>query len=100
MDALVQRTRSRGLVKGGLGGECLFKYVLRKHEIRVGDTVISSGLDGVYPKGLHIGRISGVIRRNAGIFQQVTVTPYVDFEKLEQVLVMLDNPDRRFMSEQ
>jgi len=89
VDALVQRTRSRGLIKGGIGGKCLFKYVLRKHEIRVGDTVISSGLDGVYPKGLLIGNISGVIRRNAGIFQEVTVIPNVDFEKLEQVLVML-----------
>ena len=88
VDALVQRTRSRGLIKGGVGGKCLLKYVLRKHEIRVGDAVISSGLDGVYPKGLMIGQISGVIRRNAGIFQEVTVTPNVDFEKLEQVLVM------------
>jgi rod shape-determining protein MreC len=93
VDALVQRTRSRGLIKGGLGGKCLFKYVLRKHEIRVGDAVISSGLDGVYPKGLHIGKISGVIRRNAGIFQEVTVTPNVDFEKLEQVLVVLRQPE-------
>ena len=100
VDALVQRTRSRGLIKGGIGGKCLFKYVLRKHGIRVGDTVISSGLDGVYPKGLHIGKISGVIRRNAGIFQQVTVTPDVDFEKLEQVLVMLKQPEGEFISEQ
>lgn len=99
VDALVQRTRSRGLIKGGIGGKCLFKYVLRKHEIRVGDAVISSGLDGVYPKGLHIGNISGVIRRNAGIFQEVTVTPNVDFEKLEQVLVMLRQPEIEVVGE-
>ena len=60
----------------------MFQYVLRKHEIRVGDTVVSSGLDGVYPKGIQIGNVSGVVRRNAGIFQEVTVTPNVDFEKL------------------
>jgi len=94
VDALVQRTRSRGLIKGGIGGRCLFKYVLRKHEIRIGDTVISSGLDGVYPKGLLVGKISSVIRRNAGIFQEVTVIPNVDFEKLEQVLVMLIQSER------
>jgi rod shape-determining protein MreC len=88
VDALVQRTRSRGLIKGGIGGKCLFKYVLRKHDIQVGDSVISSGLDGVYPKGLYIGKVSGVVRRNAGIFQEVTVIPGVDFEELEQVLVM------------
>jgi rod shape-determining protein MreC len=54
----------------------------------VGDEVISSGLDGVYPKGLRIGYISGVIRRNSGMFQEVDVTPHVDFEKLEEVLVI------------
>ena len=90
VDALVQRTRYRGLIKGVLGGKCLFKYVLRKHEVRVGDSVISSGLDGVYPKGLHIGKVSEVIRRNAGIFQEVTVIPYVDFDKVEEVLVIMN----------
>ncbi|MBW1699185.1 MAG: rod shape-determining protein MreC [Deltaproteobacteria bacterium] len=90
VDALIQRTRFRGLIKGSIGGKCLFKYVLRKHDIRVGDTVISSGLDGVYPKGLSIGKVFGVIRRNAGIFQEVTVTPYVDFEKIEEVLIVMN----------
>ena len=93
VDALVQRTRSRGLVKGSSGGRCMFQYVLRKHEIRVGDIVVSSGLDGVYPKGIQIGNVSGVVRRNAGIFQEVAVTPNVDFEKLEEVLIIL-NPTR------
>ena len=98
-DALIQRTRSRGLIKGSLGGRCLFQYALRKHDIRVGDTVISSGLDGVYPKGLQIGKVSGVVRRNAGIFQEVTVTPYVDFEKIEEVLVVMNPRLHEFVSE-
>ena len=92
VDALVQRTRFRGVIKGSLGGRCLFKYVLRKHDIGIGDTVISSGLDGVYPRGLQIGEVNEVVRRNAGIFQEVTVTPFVDFEKIEEVLVMM-NPE-------
>ena len=99
-DALIQRTRSRGLIKGSLGGRCLFQYVLRKHDIRVGDTVISSGLDSVYPKGLQIGKVSGVVRRNAGIFQEVTVIPYVDFEKIEEVLVVMNPRLHEFVSEQ
>ena len=99
VDALVQRTRSRGLVKGSSSGRCLFEYVLRKHEIRVGDTVVSSGLDGVYPKGIQIGNVSGVVRRNAGIFQEVAVTPNVDFEKLEEVLVILNPSDVGFESD-
>ena len=88
VDALVQRTRARGIVKGGGAGYCVFDYVLRKHEISVGDSVVSSGLDGVFPKGLRVGRISEIIRLNAGIFQKVSVTPVVDFEILEEVFII------------
>ena len=88
VDALVQQTRARGIVKGGGPDYCVFDYVLRKHEISVGDTVVSSGLDGVFPKGLRVGRISEIVRLNAGIFQKVSVTPYVDFEILEEVFII------------
>jgi rod shape-determining protein MreC len=88
VDALVQQTRARGIVKGGGDDYCMFDYVLRKHAISVGDTVVSSGLDGVFPKGLRVGRISEIVRLNAGIFQKVSVTPYVDFEILEEVFVI------------
>jgi len=90
IDALVQRTRARGIVKGGGAGYCVFDYVLRKHEINVGDTVVSSGLDGVFPKGLRVGRVSEIVRLNAGIFQKVSVTPYVNFEVLEEVFIIFD----------
>jgi rod shape-determining protein MreC len=90
VDALVQSTRARGIVKGGDAGVCIFDYVLRKHSVSVGDTVVSSGLDGVFPKGLRVGRVSEIVRQNAGIFQKVSVTPYVDFEILEEVLVISD----------
>lgn len=88
VDALVQQTRARGIVKGGGSDFCVFDYVLRKHEISVGDTVVSSGLDGVFPKGLRVGRISEIVRLNAGIFQKVSVTPYVNFEILEEVFII------------
>ncbi|MBU4420914.1 MAG: rod shape-determining protein MreC [Proteobacteria bacterium] len=100
VDVLVQRTRDRGLVKGQSDGRCLANYVLRKHDIKVGDTVISSGLDGVFPKGLRVGYISEIVKRNSGMFQEVTVTPYIDFEKLEEILVVLDPPKHDFVSEQ
>ena len=100
VDALVQQTRARGIVKGGGADYCVFDYVLRKHEISVGDMVVSSGLDGVFPKGFRVGRISEIVRQNAGIFQKVSVTPYVDFEILEEVFIISepayeDNPRER-----
>jgi rod shape-determining protein MreC len=88
VDGLVQSTRARGIVKGGGEGICIFDYVLRKHSVSVGDTVVSSGLDGIFPKGLRVGRISEIVRQNAGIFQKVSVTPSVDFEILEEVFVI------------
>lgn len=100
VDALVQQTRARGIVKGGGADFCVFDYVLRKHDISVGDMVVSSGLDGVFPKGFRVGRISEIVRQNAGIFQKVSVTPYVDFEILEEVFIISepayeDNPEER-----
>lgn len=94
--ALVQKTRARGIVKGSTSGKCVFKYVLRKHDISVGDDVVSSGLDGVFPKGLRVGRVSEIVKLNAGIFQEVSVTPYADFETLEEVFIISSPPNHEF----
>ncbi len=99
VDGLVQRTRSRGVVKGDPGGDCIFKYVLRKHDVSLGDTVVSSGIDGVFPKGLRVGRVSEIVKLNAGIFQEIVVTPYVDFEKLEEVLIVALQRKQTFSSQ-
>ena len=100
VDALVQNDRARGIIEGGSEGQCSFKYVLRKHDIESGDIVVSSGLDGVFPKGLAVGYVSKVIKPKSGIFQEVTVTPYVDFEKLEEVLIVLNPKKKEFETEQ
>jgi len=93
VDALTQSTRSRGIVKGEYSGKLRLDYVLRRHDIVEGDIIISSGLDGVFPKGIRVGYVHEVIKPNSGIFQEVSVTPYVDFEKLEEVLVIIDSPE-------
>ncbi len=90
VDSLVQRTRARGVIKGESTDQCRLDYVLRKNDVRIGDTIVSSGLDGVYPKGLRIGYVSQVIDHDADIFHEVIITPFVDFEKLEEVLVILE----------
>jgi rod shape-determining protein MreC len=90
VDSLVQRTRARGVIKGESTDQCRLDYVLRKNDVRIGDIVVSSGLDGVYPKGLRIGLVSQVIGHDADIFHEVIITPFVDFEKLEEVLVILE----------
>jgi len=90
IDALVQRTRSRGVLEGETSESCRFKYVVRKANIKIEDTVISSGLDGLFPKGLRVGTISEISRPSSGLFQEVKVRPFVDFTILEEVLVILE----------
>jgi rod shape-determining protein MreC len=100
VDALVQRSRARGIIKGASADLSQFEFVLRKHDVQIGDTVIASGLDGVYPKGLRIGRVSDLSERSSDIFYEITVTPFVDFEKLEEVLVILRPKTQAFASQQ
>ncbi len=98
VDALVQRTRARGVVKGESAEQLRLAYVLRKKDVQVGDVVVSSGLDGIYPKGLRIGVVAQVIEHEADIFHEVVIAPFVDFEKLEEVLVVLDVQKQNFVS--
>lgn len=100
VDALVQRSRARGIIKGASADECRFEFVLRKHDVQIDDTVISSGLDGVYPKGLRIGRVSNLSQRKSDIFYDITVAPFVDYETLEEVLVVLRPETKAMTSEQ
>lgn len=94
LDAFDQRSRARGIVAGQLDGGLTMKYVERKEEVALGDAVITSGLDGIFPRGLLIGRISRVERRGPGLFVNVEVAPAVDFRRLEQVLVVTEQPPR------
>jgi rod shape-determining protein MreC len=93
VDAMVQRSRARGIARGAENGKCLFDYTLRKKDVRIDDIVISSGFDQLYPKGFRIGHVSKVVRRNAGLFQAIEITPSVDFKTLEEVMVLLNPPD-------
>lgn len=88
VDALVQRTRARGLVKGEFADQCRLEFVLRKEDVKVGDAIVTSGLDNVFPKGLAIGEIKEVTDETTEMFHTITVAPYVDFEKLEELLVL------------
>lgn len=92
VDALTQRTRARGIVEGSPNGACAMKYIKRTEDVDVGDVVVTSGLDGIFPKGLLVGRVTGVTRKDYGLFQVAVVVPMVEFSKLEEVLVVTSPP--------
>lgn len=87
VDALVQTTRVRGMVKGNNKDTCSFVYALRKEEVVPGQMIVSSGLDQVFPKGLRIGRVLDVKKEHSQLFQDITIETSVDFDRLEEVLV-------------
>lgn len=96
VDVLDARTRARGLLVGkrremGLNRERWLtqaEYVSSSEEIKAGDLLLSSGLDGVFPKGLPVGVVSEVKKDATGLFWQAEVEPYAELNKLEEVLVL------------
>ena len=91
VDALFQDSRVSGVVIGTGEEECIIKYVPNTAEIKVGDRVLSSGLGGIFPKGLLIGTVSQVIKKKQGLFQEITLAPSSDLSKLEEVLIFLSD---------
>ncbi|MBI4390426.1 MAG: rod shape-determining protein MreC [candidate division NC10 bacterium] len=86
--ALLQEQRVTGLVTGDQGQTATLKYLPLLAEVRVGDVVLTSGMGGVFPKGILIGAVSAVHRRSGALFQEATVQPSVDLARLEEVLVI------------
>ena len=86
--AIVERSRAQGVVVG-VGGDLLeMEYVSEGYDLAVGDVVVTSGIDGIYPKGFVIGRIESM-ERIGGAYKRVVVRPAVDFNGLEEVLVVM-----------
>ena len=86
--ALIERSRAQGVVVGE-GDELLrLEYVSEIADVAMGDVVVTSGIDGIFPKGFIIGRVEA-IERSAGAYRRITVRPAVDFSSLEEVLLVL-----------
>jgi rod shape-determining protein MreC len=87
--ALIERTRAGGVVTGGAGDPPLvLEYVSNFAEVREGDWVVTSGIDGIYPKGFPIGQVESA-ELGPTLDQVIRVRPVVDFSSLEEVLVVL-----------
>lgn len=84
---LIERTRVQGVVEGFGDGSLRMEYVPGTSDVKPGDLVVTSGIDGIYPKGFVIGTIEQVDRGSGG-YHLITVRPAVDFTRLEEVLVV------------
>ena len=91
IDVLLQRTRVRGVLAGASHSQCTLQ-LHKRIEIRIGDTLITSGIVGSFPKGLPVGRVMRITYDTENVAQSVTVEPWIDHNRLEEVLVIL-TPD-------
>lgn len=96
VDAYIHRTRARGIVKG-TGFGCIMEYIDSKTDLSIGDKVISSGKDGFFPKGVLIGTVEQIKRK--GNFLSAKVSPNVELNSLEEVLVLLDPSEKMALNE-
>ncbi|GAB1534795.1 rod shape-determining protein MreC [Geovibrio sp. ADMFC3] len=83
-----KRTRAVGIIRGNGEGQLVVDYYDRLDKVEINDELITSGLGGVYPKGIAVGVVNRVDEKDTGLFQDLFVRPVVDFYKLENVLVL------------
>jgi rod shape-determining protein MreC len=91
IDILIQRSRIRGVLSGFANEECRLQ-LQRGTEIKIGDTLITSGIVGSFPKGVPVGRVVKISFENDNVSQVITVEPWVDHRRLEEVVILL-RPD-------
>ncbi|CAN5689293.1 hypothetical protein BH10BDE1_BH10BDE1_01120 [soil metagenome] len=96
LDALVQRTRARGLVSGKDSNSIRLRYLERADDVAVGDAVVTSGMKGSFPKGFPVGKVTSVRKTDFGISQEALVEPVVMPSNLEEVFVVLDSGGEDF----
>lgn len=96
IDAIVQRTRARGLVSGKNISTCRLRYLERADDVAPGDMIVTSGIQGYFPKGFPIGKLTSVRKTDYGISQEAEIDPVVNPANLEEVFIVLDSGQEDF----
>jgi rod shape-determining protein MreC len=92
--ALVERSRAQAIAVSGANDRLALDYVSEISDVAKDDVVVTSGIDGIFPKGFVIGRIESV-EKSGTAYKAISVRPAVDFSRLEEVLVVLTPPSAR-----
>lgn len=91
IDAVAQRTRIRGMIQGNGTDGLALKYVNHGADMQIGDVIISSGLSGIFPKGMVIGEVSRIEKGEDNFFMDIEVKPSADIQRLEEVLIITED---------
>jgi rod shape-determining protein MreC len=95
VSAMVQSSRAQGMLRGSATGSLRLTLIRTDQQVEVGDTVITSGLGGVYPKGLPLGKVSSVEKAAGALYYTIVVEPVTSAESLEEVLVITSLTDEQ-----
>lgn len=83
----LEETRKEAILSGTGSSLCELQFFPHEDQIKKGDVLISSGLDGIFPEGLRVGSVRNVSKEE-GLFQNVQVQPFVDTSRVEEVLII------------
>lgn len=89
VSAMVQRSRQEGLVSGSLSGSLVMRYLPKDSDITISDTVITSGLTALYPKGVIIGKVISLGEEFSGLSRYAVIRPAVNLSLIEEVLIII-----------
>lgn len=92
--AQIQETGETGVTQGELGGGLKLLYIDKNSKVEKGDKITTSGLGGVFPKGIFIGVIISVKDSEYVLHKDIKVKPAVDFARLEEVLIITNPPPK------
>jgi rod shape-determining protein MreC len=88
VDGIITRNRIAGIVEGKGRQECLLRYVEKSQDIQVGDQVVTSGLDNIFPKGLPVAKVTAVTSKPHSASLIVEMLPSVDPNQVEEVFII------------
>ncbi len=97
--ALIQRTRVSGIAAGDGGATLRLRYLPLMADVAVGDRVVTSGMGGVFPKGIPLGTVTTVERRSGALFQEAVLQPAADLSRVEEVVVLTGLPAKALGAE-
>lgn len=88
ISAMVQSSRAQGMINGSATGQVTLELIRTGQTVEVGDVVVTSGLGGVFPKGLPLGRVTSVENNPGSLYLDIVVEPFAHTENNEEVLVI------------
>ncbi len=96
VDALIQKTRSHGIVEGQGKNNGVLQYVDRTDDVKAGDLIVTGGLDNIFPKGFPLGVVTEVERKTKSASLIIQIRPVIESEKIEEVFIVQNAANESF----